>query len=77
MHLNDASPKKRFVEKYLCWFAHREPCVRYETILERVVGSTSTSSNIHEVIDDNNNHYRSMVMDAMRINYGYSGKVHV
>jgi hypothetical protein len=42
-----------------------------------LAGSTSTFSNIHEVIDDNSNHYKSMVMNAMRINYGYSSEVHV
>jgi hypothetical protein len=31
-----------------------------------MVGSISNSSNMHEVIDDNSNYYRSIVMDAMR-----------
>jgi hypothetical protein len=39
--------KKRFLEKYLYWFTHGEPYVPYETILERIVGITSSSSNIH------------------------------
>jgi len=65
--------KNWFVEKYLCWLSYREPYVPYETMLERIVGSTSTSSNIYEVIDDNHNCYKSMVMEAMRINHGYSG----
>jgi hypothetical protein len=42
--------------------------------LERIVGSTSISNNIHKVIDDNNNCYRSMVMYAIRINHGYLGE---
>jgi len=66
--------KNWFVEKYLCWLPYREPYVPYETMLERIVGSTSTSSNIYEVIDDNHNRYKSMVMEAMRINHGYSGE---
>jgi len=44
------------------------------TILERIVGSTSSSSNIHEVVDDNSNRYRSIVTNEMIINYGYLGK---
>jgi len=43
--------------------------------LERIVGSTFISNNIHKVINDNNNNcYRSMVMYAMRINHGYLGE---
>jgi hypothetical protein len=37
---------------------------------ERVVGSTSNASNMHEVASDNTNPYRNMVMDAMRMNQG-------
>jgi hypothetical protein len=33
-----------------------------------MVGSTSSSHNVHEVVDDNSNLYKNMVMDAMRIN---------
>jgi hypothetical protein len=36
-------------------------------MLEKIIGSTSSSRNIHKVIDDNTNRYRSMMMDAMRI----------
>jgi len=49
--------KKRFIEKYLCWFAHIELYVLYETMVERMIGSLSNSSNMHEVVDDNSNHY--------------------
>jgi hypothetical protein len=66
--------KKGFVEKYLKRFAHEEPCVPYKTMLERMIDSTSSSSNIHGVIYDNSNYYRSMVMDAMRMTNGYSGE---
>jgi hypothetical protein len=37
-----------------------------------MVGSTSSSSNVHGVVDDNSNPYKNMVMDAMRMNQGYT-----
>jgi hypothetical protein len=37
---------------------------------ERVVGSTSSASNVHEAANNNTNPYRNMVMDAMRMNQG-------
>jgi hypothetical protein len=42
--------KKGFAEKYLCWFAHWETYASYKTMLKRIVGSTFSSSNIHEVV---------------------------
>jgi hypothetical protein len=39
-------------------------------MVERMVGSTSSASNVHEVVNDNSNPYRNMVMDAMRMNQG-------
>ena len=56
------------MKKYLCWFAHREPYVPYDTMVEMMVGSTSSFSNVYKVIDDNNNHYRSMIMNTMIMN---------
>jgi len=35
-----------------------------------VVGSTSSTSNVHEAANDNTDPYRNMVMDAMRMNQG-------
>jgi len=70
----DASSAKTLLEKYVCWFAHGEPYVPDETMVEKMVTSTSSSSNMHEVINDNNNCYRSMIMDAMRINYSYASE---
>jgi len=58
----------------LYWFAHGEPYVTYETMIERMIGSTFSSSNAHGVVDDNNNPYRSMVIDAMRMNEGYANE---
>jgi hypothetical protein len=37
---------------------------------ERVVGSTSSASNVYGVANDNSNPYRNMVMDATRMNEG-------
>jgi hypothetical protein len=37
-------------------------------MIERMDESTFSASNVHEVETDNNNPYRTMVMDAMRIN---------
>lgn len=39
-----------------------------------MVGSTSYSSNIHGFADDNNNPYKSMVIDTIRMNHGYSSE---
>jgi hypothetical protein len=60
------------MEKYLCWFAPRESYATYKTMIKRMVGLTSSSSNMHEIIDDNNNRYMSMIMDAMRMNQSYA-----
>ena len=59
---------KGLMEDYLCWYAHGELFVRNESMVERVIGSTSNASNVHRVVNDNNNSYRNMVMDAMRMN---------
>jgi hypothetical protein len=52
----------------LCWLAHREPYIPYKTMIEMMVGSTSSCSNVHGVVDDNDNSYRSIVIDAMIMN---------
>jgi hypothetical protein len=59
---------KGFMENYRCWYAHGEVFVSKKRMGERVVGSTSSASNMHEVANDNTNPYRNMVMDAMRMN---------
>ena len=64
--------QKGFIEKYLCWFTHKEPYFPYETMVEWMVGSTSSSNNIDKVVDDNSNSYMSIVMDVMRMNHNYS-----
>jgi hypothetical protein len=61
---------KGFMEDYLCWYAHKELFVRNESMIEMMVGSTSSANNVHEVVNDNNNAYRNMVMDVMKMNQG-------
>jgi hypothetical protein len=56
------------MEKYLCCFAHEELYVPYEIIVERIVGSTSNSDNMHKVLDDNSKGYRSMIINAIGMN---------
>jgi hypothetical protein len=63
------------MEDYQCWYAHRELFVRNESMVERMVGSTSSASNVHGVVNDNSNPYRNMVMDAMRMNQGNDSNV--
>jgi len=53
------------MEKYLCCFAHGELHVPYEIIVERMVGSTSSSGNI---LDDNSKGYWSMIINAIGMN---------
>jgi len=36
-------------------------------MVEKMVGSTSSASNVHEVVDDNSTFYRNMIMDSMRM----------
>jgi hypothetical protein len=62
------------MDKYMCCFAHIEPYVPHETMIKRIVRSTSNSSNVHGVVDDNHNSYRNMVMDVMKMNQSYTDK---
>ena len=61
---------KGFIEDYLCWYTHKELFIPNKSMVKRVVGSTSSASNVHKVVNDNSNPYRNMVMDAMRMNQG-------
>ena len=56
------------MNRYMCWFAHGKPCVPHKAMVERTFMSTSSSINVHEIIDDNSNPYRIMFMDVMRMN---------
>jgi hypothetical protein len=40
-------------------------------MLERMINSTSSFSNIYGFTDDNSNYYRSMMIDEMRMNHDY------
>ena len=60
------------MKKYLYWYTHREPYVPHDTMVERMVGSTS--SNVHGIIDENSNPFRNMVMNVMRTNQGHAGQ---
>jgi hypothetical protein len=66
--------QNEFMEKYMCWYAHGELYVPRDTMVERMVASTSSSSNVHGVVYDNSNHYRNMIMDAMRMIQGHVGQ---
>ena len=46
------------MEDYLCWYAHEELFVPNKRMVERVVGSTFSASNVHEIVNDNSNPYR-------------------
>jgi hypothetical protein len=55
------------MEDYLYWL-HKELFVRNESMIKRMVGSTSSASNVHGVVNDNSNPCKIMVIDAMRMN---------
>ena len=67
LHPNIVSKR---MENYQCWYAYGEVFVSKRRKEERVVGSTSSASNVHEAENDNINPYRNMVVDAMRMNQG-------
>jgi len=47
--------KKKFIERYMCWFVQGEPYIPHEVMIERMIGSTSSSSNMREVVNENSN----------------------
>jgi len=51
---------KWFMKDYQCWYAHGELFVPNKSMIERVVGLTSSASNMHEVGNENNNPYRNI-----------------
>jgi hypothetical protein len=55
----------------MCWYAHEDPYVPHETIVERMVGSTSSASNVHWVVNHNSYPCRNIVMDMIRMNQGH------
>jgi hypothetical protein len=44
---------KGFMEEYLYWYAHREPFVPHEIMIERMIGSTYSAINVHGVKTNN------------------------
>jgi hypothetical protein len=42
-------------------------------MIERMVASTSSSSNMHGIVDGNSNPSSNMIMDAIRMNQGHAG----
>jgi len=66
--------QKEFMKQYLCWYARKEPYVPHKTMVERMVESTSSVGNVYGVVDDNNNLYRTMIMDPIGINHGHVGQ---
>jgi hypothetical protein len=58
------------MEDYLCWYAHEELFVPNESMVERVVESTFSASNMHEGGNENSNPYKNMVMDGIRMSEG-------
>jgi hypothetical protein len=57
-----------------CVGMHTENHMFLTFMVERMVGSTSSASNVHRVVDDNSNLYRNMVMDGIRMNQGHAGQ---
>jgi hypothetical protein len=55
----------------MCWYAHGELYVFYDTMVERMVGSTSSVNIAHEVVNDNSNSYINIIIDTMRMNKGH------
>ena len=47
--------QKEFMEKYLCWYALEKPYVPHNIMVERMFGSTSCSSNVYGVVNENSN----------------------
>ena len=60
--------QKEFMEDYLCWYAQREEVVPHKTMIKRMVESICSSKNVNRVVDANNNSYKNIVMDVMRMN---------
>ena len=72
---NDVSSiKQRFMEEYLCWYTYGEEFVPHKIMVEKMSDSISSSNNVHEVFDVNDDSYRNMVMDVMRMNWSGAGE---
>jgi hypothetical protein len=58
------------MEDYLFLYTYEELFVRNESMVKVMVGSTSNANNVHEVVNNNSNPDRNMVMNVMRMNQG-------
>jgi len=67
--------QKKFMKKILVLvFTQRNICSLWNHD-KKDVGSTFSSNNIYRVVDDNNNNYKSMIIDAiLRMNQGYASE---
>ena len=52
----------------MCLYAHREPYIPPDIMIERMIELNSSASNMYRVVDDNSNLYRNMIMNVMRMN---------
>jgi hypothetical protein len=43
-------------------------------MIKKIIELTFSASNVHGVVDDNNNSYRNMVMDMMKMNQDHVGE---
>ena len=72
---------KWFMKKYMYWYAHEEPNVPHDTIVERMFGLTFSTSNVYGVVEDNSN--PSFRNDCSRVDWlsivktKYRGRVEV
>jgi hypothetical protein len=64
--------QKGFMEKYMCWYANKEPYVPHDAMIKRMIESTSNANKVHGVVDDNSNSYRNIIMNAMNLNLLFS-----
>jgi hypothetical protein len=46
--------------------------INTETMVEKIIGWTSSYSNVYKVVDNNNKFYKNMIMDAMKMNWDYA-----
>ena len=62
------------MEEYLCWYTYGEEFVPHKIMVEKMGDSISSSSNVYEVFDANNDSYRNMVIDVIRMNQSGAGE---
>jgi hypothetical protein len=68
---------KGFMKDYLYWYTHGELFLRNESMIEKMIRSISSASNVYEVVNDNNNPYRNIVTNAMILMNHYGMTVQI